>query len=86
MDPTYKDEFGEPLLRVTVEYQDEDIKRAQHDVDTCEEIMTEMGADIIDRVDVADDVTFDHKFYTNHFLGGVIMGEDSNTSAVNTYS
>lgn len=86
LDPTYKDELGEPQIRVTVEYQDQDIKRAQHSVDTCEEIIEEMGADIIDRVDVPDDVTFDHKFYTNHFLGGVIMGDDPSISAVNTYS
>lgn len=86
LDPTYKDELGDPLLRVTVEYQDEDIKRAQHGVDACEEIVKEMGADIVDRVDVDDDAEFDHMFYTNHFIGGAIMGEDPETSAVNRYS
>lgn len=86
LDPTYKDALGEPMIRVTVEYQEQDIKRAQHGVDRCEEVVKEMGADIIDRVDVPDDVIYDHKFYTNHFLGGVVMGDDPKTSAVNTYS
>ncbi|ARF12800.1 GMC family oxidoreductase [Sporosarcina ureae] len=86
LDPTYKDEFGDPLIRATVHYEEQDIKRAQHGVETCKEIMTEMGADIIDLVDVPDDVKFDSKFYTNHFLGGAIMGEDPATSAVNNYS
>lgn len=86
LDPTYKDELGDPLVRVTVEYTEQDIKRAQHGVETCMEIMEEMGADIVEPVGVDDDVTFDHKFYTNHFLGGVVMGDDTRTSAVNTYS
>ena len=86
LDPTYKDELGEPQLRATVIYDETDIKRAQAGVETCKEIMTEMGADIINLIDVPDDVKFDSKFYTNHFLGGAIMGPDPATSAVNTYS
>ncbi|GAB4073790.1 GMC family oxidoreductase [Barrientosiimonas marina] len=86
LDPTYKDALGNPLLRVTVQYDEQDRKRAQHGVDKCGEIMKEMGADIIDTDGVADDATFDHKFYTDHFLGGVMMGDDPDTSAVNTYS
>ncbi|ARD46876.1 GMC family oxidoreductase [Sporosarcina sp. P33] len=86
LDPTYKDELGDPLIRATVHYEEQDIKRAQHGVERCKEIMTEMGADIVDLIDVPDDVKFDHKFYTNHFLGGAIMGKDPATSAVNTYS
>ena len=45
-----------------------------------------MGADIVDVDKVADDLQFDHKFYTDHFIGGVIMGASPANSAVNTYS
>lgn len=36
--------------------------------------------------EIPDDAVFDHQFFTDHFIGGVIMGDDSDKSAVNTYS
>lgn len=86
LDPTYKDELGNPLIRATVNYTEQDRLRAQHGLDNCKEIMEEMGADIVDMDEVPEDVSFDSKFFTDHFIGGVIMGEDPETSAVNTYS
>lgn len=78
--------WGNPLIRATVNYTDQDRLRAQHGLDNCKEIMEEMGADIVDMDEVPEDVSFDSKFFTDHFIGGVIMGEDPETSAVNTYS
>ncbi|WP_048307355.1 GMC family oxidoreductase [Halomonas sp. PR-M31] len=86
LDPTYKDALGNPLLRVTCEYLNEDRNRARAGVDVCKQIMEKMGADIIDVDEVADDANFDHQFYTDHFFGGAIMGESPDNSAVNTYS
>lgn len=86
LDPTYKDALGDPLLRVTVKYLDEDINRAKSGVARCGEIMNKMGADIVDVDVVPDELEFDHKFYTDHFIGGVIMGASPANSAVNTYS
>ncbi|MBO0587979.1 GMC family oxidoreductase [Sporosarcina sp. E16_8] len=86
LDPTYKDALGNPLLRVTVKYLEDDINRSKAGVARCEEIMNKMGADIVDVDKVADDLQFDHKFYTDHFIGGVIMGASPANSAVNTYS
>lgn len=86
LDPTYKDALGNPLLRVTVTYDKQDINRAKAGVARCEEIMKEMGADQITVDVVKDDIVFDHKFFTDHFFGGAIMGADPATSAVNTYS
>lgn len=86
LDPTYKDENGYPLVRATVQYLEQDRLRAQHGLDHCKEIMEEMGADIVEVDEVPEDVKFDSKFFTDHFIGGVIMGEAPETSAVNTYS
>ncbi|MFD2211946.1 GMC family oxidoreductase [Virgibacillus halophilus] len=86
LDPTYKDFLGNPLLRITCEYQDYDISRARHGVNTAKKIVEKMGADIVDVDDIKDDVVFDHKFYTDHFFGGAIMGDNQGNSAVNTYS
>lgn len=86
LDPEYKDEFGNPLLRVTVEFTEQDRKRTQDGLDRSGEIMEEMGADIVEVDEVPEDVKFDHKFFTDHFIGGVVMGDDTEKSAVNTYS
>src|SRR5699024_5924388 len=86
LDPAYKDEFGNPLVRATVTYTDQERERTRHGVENCGKIMEEMGADIIDVDEVADDIEFDRQFFTDHFIGGVIMGDDPEISAVNTYS
>lgn len=86
LDPTYKDELGNPLLRATVEFTEQDRKRARDGIKHSEEIMKKMGADIIEINEVPDDTEFDHKFFTDHFIGGVVMGDDPEISAVNTYS
>ncbi|MDY0407099.1 GMC oxidoreductase [Virgibacillus sp. 179-BFC.A HS] len=45
--------------------------------------MEKMGADFVDVDEIKDDVKFNHKCYTDHFIGGAIMGA---SPAVNTYS
>ncbi|MEW9676251.1 GMC family oxidoreductase [Lentibacillus sp. L22] len=86
LDPTYTDYLGNPLLRVTCEYQDYDISRTRHGINTSKKIVEKMGADIVDVDEIDDDTQFDHKFYTDHFFGGAIMGDSKDNSAVNTYS
>src|SRR5690625_3335991 len=45
--------------------------------------MEKMGADIIDEDEVPEE--FDHIYNGGHYAGGVIMGDDPETSAVNNY-
>ncbi len=45
--------------------------------------MEEMGADIVDEDEVPQE--FDHIYDGGHYAGGVIMGTDPATSAVNNY-
>src|SRR5690625_3872146 len=45
--------------------------------------MEEMGADIIDLDNIPDE--FDHIYQGGHYAGGVVMGNDPETSAVNNY-
>lgn len=85
LDPNYKDAFGDPLLRVTRKYTDQDRKLARYGIEKCKEIMEEMGADIVEPVEIPDDYEFPHLYQTGHFGGGVIMGDDPESSAVNTY-
>ncbi|GAA0439581.1 GMC family oxidoreductase [Lentibacillus halophilus] len=83
LDPTYKDDFGDPLLRITNKYTDQDRNIAKFGIEKCKEIMENMGADTVDVDEVPDE--FDHIYQGGHYAGGVIMGDDPETSAVNNY-
>src|SRR6202012_5506210 len=84
LDPTYKDRFGRPLARITMDFHDNEIKQNAFLTDKFAEIFTAMGA----RQVVKEyrkppyDVT---KYQTTHLCGGAIMGTDPNTSALNRY-
>ncbi|MBO0600932.1 GMC family oxidoreductase [Sporosarcina sp. E16_3] len=83
LDPTYTDSFNDPLLRITYKYTDQDRNMAKFGIEKCSEIMKEMGADIVDEDEVPQE--FDHVYDGGHYAGGVIMGSDPATSAVNNY-
>src|SRR5699024_10700880 len=83
LDPTYKDDFGHPLLRVTFKFTDQERNIAKFGVEKCHEILEEMGADIIDEDEVPEE--FDNIFFGGHYTGGEVMGDDPKTSAVYNY-
>jgi len=85
LDPTYKDAFGDPLMRITFDFEDQDRELAVFLASRCSDIMKEMGADKIDYLkELAPyEIT---AYQSTHNTGGVIMGADPGTSAVNTFS
>jgi gluconate 2-dehydrogenase alpha chain len=85
LDPTYKDEFGDPLIRITYDFEEQDRQLAKFLSDQCVKIMKEMGADHIDSMEELGpyDIT---TYQSTHNTGGIIMGADPTTSAVNNYS
>ncbi|MDY0406066.1 GMC family oxidoreductase [Virgibacillus sp. 179-BFC.A HS] len=84
LDPTYKDTFGDPLIRMTYGFEDQDRELAKFTAKKAKEILQEMGADHIDAMDELGpyDIT---TYQSTHNTGGVIMGADPDTSAVNNY-
>ncbi|KQL34847.1 GMC family oxidoreductase [Psychrobacillus sp. FJAT-21963] len=84
LDPTYKDAFGDPLLRMTFNYKENERNQQKYIREITTKILEEMGADIINSPgDQGDwDTT---KYQTTHNTGGVIMGADPETSALNSY-
>src|SRR5699024_7994499 len=84
LDPNYKDAFGDPLLRITRKYTDQDRKLAEFGIEKGKELLEEMGADIIEPGEIPEN--FLHIYTSGHFGGGVMMGSDPKTSAVNNYS
>lgn len=84
LDSTYKDAYGKPLLRMTFDYTEHDRELVKYMSKVTHKIAEEIGADIIDTNEVQGDFNV-NKDTNTHNTGGVIMGADPETSAVNTY-
>ncbi|AMA74430.1 GMC family oxidoreductase [Aneurinibacillus sp. XH2] len=84
LDPTYKDVFDDPLIRITFDFEEQDRQLALFLATKCEEILKQMGAD---RVDANKELgPYDIVPYqSTHNTGGVIMGDSPDSSAVNSY-
>lgn len=84
LDPTYKDRFGRSLVRLTIDFHDNELKQNVFLTDKFAEIIRAMGAHTVDKqyrkgpYDSAD-------YQTTHLNGGAIMGTDPSTSAINRY-
>jgi gluconate 2-dehydrogenase alpha chain len=84
LDPTYKDAWGQPLLRMTFDFPENDLRMSAFVTEKLGEIGKAMGGK---EVAVAPRKgPFDTTIYqTTHNVGGAIMGADPSTSAVNRY-
>jgi gluconate 2-dehydrogenase alpha chain len=84
LDPTYKDRFGRPLLRITIDFHENELKMSAFLTDKYAEILQKMGAkQIVKQPRKAPyDVT---EYQTSHLNGGAIMGTNPNNSALNIY-
>ncbi len=84
LDPTYTDAYGSPLLRMTFDFHDNEIKMSQYLTDRLAEITQRMGPRTLEKHPRKGpyDVT---KYQTTHTCGGAIMGTDPKTSVVNRY-
>ena len=86
LDPTYKDPHGLPLLRMTFDWQQNELKMAQFMGDKLRTIAKELKPDVMDDTVIKPDAHFQNASYVStHNLGGAVMGADPRTSAVNRY-
>ncbi|CAI6075911.1 GMC family oxidoreductase [Cohnella sp. JJ-181] len=85
LDPTYKDAYGDPLVRLTFDFEEQDRQLAMYVSNRCADIMKEMGANHIDQLKSLGpyEITM---YQSTHNTGGVVMGASPDTSAVNTYA
>jgi len=84
LDPTYKDEFGDPLVRITFDFEEQDRQLAKFISDRCAEIVREMGANLVESLKELGPYEIT-TYQSTHNTGGVIMGASPDTSAVNNY-
>ncbi|MCT4494698.1 GMC family oxidoreductase [Bosea minatitlanensis] len=86
LDPTYRDAYGRPLLRMTLDWKDNDIRMTRFMAEKMRAVAQAMGPKAL-RVYVKNfGDHFDTTSYqTTHLNGGAIMGADRRTSAINRY-
>ena len=84
LDPTYTDRLGRKLMRITLDFHDNEIKMSQYLTDRLAEIVQKMGPrQIVKRPRLGP---YDNTVYqTTHTTGGAVIGTDPRTSAVNRY-
>ncbi|MDQ0271528.1 GMC family oxidoreductase [Cytobacillus purgationiresistens] len=84
LDPTYKDAYGLPLLRLTYDFTDQDRNLYNYIGKISDQIMREMGANNVNERSNLESYDI-VPYQTTHNTGGVIMGAEPETSAVNNY-
>jgi gluconate 2-dehydrogenase alpha chain len=82
LDPEYTDAYGQPLLRMTFDWRENELKMSEWVTQRIGDICKAMGPDIIGPV-AGRKAPFDTRQYqSTHITGGTIMGTDPGTSVV----
>jgi gluconate 2-dehydrogenase alpha chain len=84
LDPTYKDAWNQPLLRMTFDFPENDLKMSAYITSKAVEIGKAMGGQQV--VGSARKGPYNvTQYQTTHNTGGTVMGSDPSTSVVNRY-
>lgn len=84
LDPTYRDRYGRPLLRMTFDFQANEQKQANFIADICVRIGQTMDAERVVRRAPPQRYSI-VPYQSTHNTGGAAMGADPKTSALNRY-
>jgi gluconate 2-dehydrogenase alpha chain len=84
LDPTYKDAWGLPLLRMTFDFPANDLKMSAFITDKAVAIGRAMGGKTVVGTPRKGPYTVT-QYQTTHNTGGTVMGDDPSTSVVNRY-
>jgi gluconate 2-dehydrogenase alpha chain len=85
LDPTYRDAFGQPLVRITFDFRDNELKMSAFVTQKAAELARATGATIVGPA-VPRTGPYDVRVYqTTHVTGGTPMGADPATSVVSPH-
>jgi gluconate 2-dehydrogenase alpha chain len=84
LDPTYRDAYGRPLMRMTFNFTDNEHKMSDHLTDKAAGIAQAMKPREFNAKKRAGDYSI-VPYQTTHNTGGAIMGSDPKSSVVNRY-
>lgn len=86
LDPTYKDSFGRPLLRMTFNWHDNEIRGSQFYFEKGEQLASVLNP--LSTTGSAKQPGAQYnttQYQSTHAVGGAIMGDSPETSAINRY-
>ena len=84
LDPTYRDAWGQPLLRMTFDFPVNDIRMSTYVTNKALEIGRAMGGRIVAGAPRQRPFTV-ATYQSTHNSGGAVMGDNPGTSVVNRY-
>ena len=84
LDPTYRDAYGQPLLRLTFDFPQNDRAMSQYLTRRALGIAEGMGGEHVAASWLDENYSI-VPYQTTHNTGGAIMGADPTTSTVNRY-
>jgi gluconate 2-dehydrogenase alpha chain len=86
LDPTYRDKYGQPLLRMTFDWHDNEYAMLDHIGTRMEEVAKAMKPEKYFRAIRKKGQHYDTRVYqSTHTTGGAVMGTSPETSVVNKY-
>lgn len=86
LDPTYRDRFGRPMLRMTFNWKPNDIRMTQYMRGKIEALAASLKPDVMNSAFKGEGAMYDVRPYqTTHNVGGAIMGNDARSTVVNRY-
>jgi gluconate 2-dehydrogenase alpha chain len=87
LDPTYRDRYGIPLLRITFDWHDNEYRMAAYTAGKMEEIVRQMRPESHATLLLKPGNHYDVRIYqSTHTTGGAIMGSNRVNSVINRYS
>ena len=84
LDPTYRDRYGFPLLRLTFDWHENDYNLIRYTSKKMAEILTNMGVQNITTQEELSPYSI-APYQSTHCTGGAIMGTDPGSSVTNKY-
>ena len=85
LDPTYRNAFGLPLMRMTFDYKANEHKMGRHAADTINAIAKSMNPTSFNPAVARTEPWTVVPYQSTHNTGGTIMGTNPKTSALNKY-
>jgi gluconate 2-dehydrogenase alpha chain len=84
LDPTYRNAFGQPLMRMTFDYKPNEVRMTEHVAGVINRIAETMGAAAVTRAGPRRSWSA-VPYQSTHNTGGTIMGKTPRESVVNKY-
>ncbi len=84
LDPTYRNAFGQPLMRMTFDYKDNENRMGRHAVQTINDLAKSMNPTRLNEASVRTQWSV-VPYQSTHNTGGTVMGTNPRESVVNKY-